>query len=119
MLKLSRVALGRLAIELLQTDEKSAGGIFFPFGKETLANVGRVIMTCEPYEAAEDDEDEFAPEGPLYSVGDLVCFGKYNGTEIELNAKRPGDVNAEKFTIIGESDVWCVLVDTDPQSPEQ
>lgn len=106
-LTLNKPALGRIAIELLTTDERTAGGLWLPAGRETLANVGRVIAVCDDYESAKDDTDS-SPGGPLYKLGQVVVIGKYNGIEVELEARRNAGLSS-KFLIINESDVLCTL----------
>lgn len=102
-----RPSLGRIAIKLLETDELTAGGLWLPGGRQTLANVGEVIAVCDRYKAAADDDDaEYAPEGPMYQVGDIVVIGKYQGVEVEI-----GDSSRDRqeVIIINESDVLCTL----------
>lgn len=99
-LAIDKPSLGRLVISLLETDEKTESGLYLPHGKETLANVGRVRFVCDEYFAGPDDKDA-SPQGPQFSVDQVVIIGKYNGTEVEINR--------EKFVIINESDVMCTL----------
>jgi len=106
-LRLVKPALGRIAIELLTTDEKTAGGLWLPHGREKIVNVGRVIAVCDPFESGPDDDDTLAPRGPLYPIGTIVVFGQYNGNDIELGDRAEKD--KERFTIINESDVQCIL----------
>lgn len=99
-LKLGKPSLGRCVITLLETDEVTEGGLFLPHGKETLANVGRVVAVCDSYESGGGDTDD-SPRGPQFAVGQIVVIGKYNGTELEIER--------DKFIVINESDVMCTL----------
>lgn len=106
-LSLGEVALGRYAVTLLTTDERTATGLYLPSGRETLQNVGRIIKCGPPFESADDDNDSGAPSGPIYRVGEVVVFGKYNGNEITLNDENTRA--ATKFLIIAQSDILCTL----------
>lgn len=107
ILHLDKPSLGRIAIELLTTEERTSSGLWLPSGRETIANAGRVVMVCDQYEAADDDQDS-SPSGPLFSVGQIVVIGKYNGIEVELNDLDGGKYH-KKFLIVNESDVLCTL----------
>lgn len=107
ILQLDKPSLGRIAIELLTTDERTASGLWLPGGRETIATAGRVVEVCDEYESAADDQDS-VPRGPLFKVGQVVVIGKYNGIEIELNDLDGGKFH-KKFTVVNESDVLCTL----------
>lgn len=107
-LALDRVSLGRVAITPMTSEEVTRSGLILPGGRETLANVGTVLKVCDQYQSASDDDDDLAPRGPLYSVGEVVVIGKYHGVEITLD--EPGHPELrERFTIINESDILCTL----------
>lgn len=94
-------ALGRVVVELLESEYTSSSGkIILPFGGEKITTCGRVVSTCDPYKSASDDQDK-AAAGPLYSVGDVVIFGKYVGSEVQIERK--------KYIVMNESDILGTL----------
>lgn len=89
-------AIGRIAVELMSQEERSAAGIWLPHQANEVSNsVGRVIETCVLYKSSDGEE------GPLYNIGDIVAFGKYTGTRIQLNRK--------EVVVMKEMDILCTL----------
>jgi len=82
----------RIVIEVLDAEEKSAGGIVLPDtakekpqrGKVTAVGVGRLLKNG-------------TRARPNVKVGDEVIFGKYAGTEVTVN-----DV---EYKILRESEI--------------
>ena len=101
-------ALGRIVVELLSTDEVSEGGIILPYGGQVITTAGRVIAICDPYRAAPDDKDHDAPAGPMYGLGEIVVFGKYSGSEVQMGRK--------KCIVMNESDILCTLHEEEPDA---
>jgi chaperonin GroES len=82
----------RVVVEVSAAEEMTAGGIVLPDNAKEKPQRGRVIAVG-PGKLLESGE-----RGPLsVSVGDEVIFGKYGGTEIE--------VDGEEVKILRESDI--------------
>lgn len=86
----------RIVVEQDEAEEMTAGGIVLPDqakekptrGKCLAVGAGKLL--------------ESGARGPLsVSVGDQILYGKYAGTEI--------DVNGKKYTVLRESDVLAVI----------
>jgi chaperonin GroES len=71
--------------------EKTAGGIIIPDTAQDKPQQGEVVAV------GSGRKDE-----PLtVKVGDVVLFGKYGGTEIELDG--------DKFLLLKESDIFAII----------
>ena len=86
----------RIVVEAMEAEEKTAGGIVLPdtarekplHGKVLAAGPGKLI-------------EKTGNRGKMsIKVGDVVIYGKYTGTEIELDG--------EKLVILRESDVLAI-----------
>lgn len=80
-----RPLFDRLYVERLQTEEKTAGGLYIPEGAKEKGQTGKVIAT--------GTKQDF-----IVKVGDVVYFGKYAGTDID-----------EKHIILKEEDVLGIV----------
>ncbi len=87
----------RIVVEPSQAEETTAGGIVLPDSAQEKPQRGTVVA-CGPGRLLESGE-----RGSLsVSVGDEVIFGKYGGTEIE--------VNGSEVKILRESDILAKVV---------
>ncbi|HUV38621.1 MAG TPA: co-chaperone GroES [Planctomycetota bacterium] len=82
----------RVVIEILDAEEKTAGGIVLPDTAKEKPQKGKIVATG-PGKLLEDG----SRAKPLVKKGDIVLFGKYSGTEVRVN-----DV---EYTIMRESDI--------------
>jgi chaperonin GroES len=81
----------RVIVKPAEKAEKTAGGIIIPDTVQDKPQQGEVVAV------GSGRKDE-----PLtVKVGDVVLFGKYGGTEIELNG--------EKFLLLKESDIFAII----------
>ena len=87
----------RVVIEPLEEDEKTAGGIFLPDTAKEKPQKGRVVAVG-PGKVLESGET--APMS--VSVGDIVLFAKYGGTEVQ--------VEGDELMIMRESDVLAKVL---------
>ena len=87
----------RVVIEPLEEDEKTAGGIFLPDTAKEKPQKGRVVAVG-PGKVLESGET--APMS--VSVGDIVLFAKYGGTEVQ--------VEGEELMIMRESDILAKVL---------
>jgi chaperonin GroES len=82
----------RVVVEVSAAEQMTAGGIVLPDNAKEKPQRGRVVAVG-PGKLLESGE-----RGPLsVAVGDEVIFGKYGGTEIE--------VDGEEVKILRESDI--------------
>ena len=72
----------RVVIEPLEAEETTAGGIVLPDAAKEKSQRGKVLAVG-PGKLL--DSGERSPVG--VAVGDEVLFGKYGGTEIEVDGK--------------------------------
>lgn len=86
----------RLVIEPLEQEEVTAGGIMLPETAKEKPQRGSVVAAGP---GARDEDGKRIPMD--VSVGDVVLFAKYSGTEIKMNGK--------KLLILKESDVLAIL----------
>lgn len=86
----------RVVVEPFQAEESTAGGIILPEAAREKPHQGKVIA-AGPGKLLEKSGER----GQMsLSVGDVVFYGKYSGTEIELTG--------EKYVVIRETDVLAV-----------
>ena len=85
----------RVLIEVLDSEEKTAGGIIIPDTAKEKPQEGKV-MAVGPGAKTED--------GKIIAmdvkVGDIVLFGKWSGTEIKIDGK--------EYSIMKESDIMGI-----------
>ena len=81
----------RVLIKPADAEEKTASGIIIPDSAKEKPLKGEVIAVGK---GTKDEE-------MVLKKGDIVLYGKYAGTEIELNE--------EKFLIMRQSDVLAII----------
>ena len=86
----------RVMVRLSEAEEKTATGILLPDTAKEKPTRGKVI-SVGPGKL----DDNGKPMELGLRAGDTVYYGKYSGTEVE--------VNGEKFVILRESDILGVL----------
>jgi len=86
----------RVIVKQTEAEEKTKSGIYLPDAAKEKPTRGKVISVGP---GRLDDKGK-AMEIPV-RVGDTVYYGKYSGTEIE--------VDGQKFVILRESDLLGVL----------
>jgi len=86
----------RVIVKQTEAEEKTASGIYLPDAAKEKPTKGKVISVGP----GKLDEEGKRME-PNVKAGDVVYYGKYAGTEVE--------VNGEKFVILRESDLLGVL----------
>ncbi|QEK39367.1 co-chaperone GroES [Candidatus Sneabacter namystus] len=88
----------RVAVEPLEQEEKTQGGIIIPDTVKDKPIRGTVVAVGCGYRS---DDGKILPL--MVKVGDLVTYAKWGGNEIELNGK--------KVVILKESDILAVMRD--------
>ncbi len=81
----------RVLVKAAAAEEKTIGGIIIPDSAKEKPLKGEVIAVGQ---GTKDEE-------MILKAGDQVLYGKYAGTEIELDG--------EKFLIMRQSDVLAIL----------
>ena len=87
----------RLAVKLLEQEEKTKGGIIIPDTAKAKPVQGKVIAVGN---GARDDSGKHIPME--VKVGDVVLFGKWAGTEVKIND--------ETLLIMKESDILGIVI---------
>ena len=72
----------RVLIEVLDSEEKTAGGIIIPDTAKEKPQEGKVVAVGS---GARTEDGKIVPMD--VKVGDLVLFGKWSGTEVKINGK--------------------------------
>jgi chaperonin GroES len=81
----------RVVVEAAPAEEKTAGGIIIPDTAKEKPQRGKVVA------AGPGKKDE-----PVtVKVGDSVLYGKYSGTEIQIDGK--------DYLIMRESDIFAIV----------
>jgi chaperonin GroES len=86
----------RVIVKQVEAEEKTKSGIYLPDAAKEKPTQGKVIAVGP---GKLDDKGKRMEIG--LRNGDVIYYGKYSGTEVE--------VNNEKFVILRESDVLGVL----------
>ncbi|MBP3730177.1 MAG: co-chaperone GroES [Mailhella sp.] len=86
----------RVLVKRLESEEKTAGGLYIPDAAKEKPSKGEVIA-CGPGKL--NEKGERAPMA--VKPGDVVLFAKYAGTEIK--------VNGADHIIMREDDILAVL----------
>ena len=86
----------RVIVKQSEAETKTKSGILLPDAAKEKPTRGKVVAVGP---GKLDDKGKAMELG--VRVGDLVYYGKYSGTDVE--------VNGEKFVILRESDILGVL----------
>src|SRR6266566_3671152 len=86
----------RVIVKQTEAEERTASGIYLPDAAKEKPTKGKVV-SVGPGKL----DDKGKPMEIPVRVGDTVYYGKYSGTEVE--------VEGQKFVILRESDVLGVL----------
>ena len=86
----------RVLIEVLDSEEKTSGGIIIPDTAKEKPQEGKVVAVGS---GARTEDGKIIPMD--VKVGDLVLFGKWSGTEVKMNG--------EEYLIMKESDIMGII----------
>lgn len=81
----------RVVIEPMAAETKTASGIYIPDTAQEKPQKGKIVAVGS---GTKDEEMKI-------KVGDIVLYGKYAGTEI--------NINNEKFLIMRQSDILAII----------
>jgi len=87
----------RLVVEPLEAEEKTSGGILLPDTAKQKPQRGR-ILAAGPGKLRDSGERSAL----AVSIGDEVLYGKYSGSEVEVDGK--------EYKILRETDVLAKVV---------
>lgn len=86
----------RVAVEPVEQEEKTQGGIIIPDTAKEKPMRGKIVAVGT---GSKNDKGEITPLD--VKVGDVVLYGKWAGTEVEINGK--------KLMIMKESDIMGII----------
>jgi chaperonin GroES len=86
----------RVIVKQSDAETKTASGIYLPDSAKEKPTKGKVISV-----GPGTLDDKGKPMELGVRAGDLVYYGKYSGTEVE--------VNSEKFVILRETDILGIV----------
>lgn len=86
----------RVVVKQVEAEEKTASGIVLPDTAKEKPTRGKIVAV-----GPGKLDDNGKPMELSVRVGDEVFYGKYSGTDVE--------VDGEKFVILRESDILGVL----------
>ncbi len=87
----------RVVVQPLEAEQITAGGIVLPDAAQEKPQRGKVIATGPGKLLDSGNRGELSVK-----IGDEVIFGKYGGSEVE--------VNGEEYKILRESDILAKVV---------
>ena len=85
----------RVLIKVLDSEEKTSGGIIIPDTAKEKPQEGEVVAVGP---GAKNDEGKITPMD--VKIGDVVLFGKWSGTEVKIDGK--------EYSIMKESDIMGI-----------
>ncbi len=85
----------RVLIKVLDSEEKTAGGIIIPDTAKEKPQEGEVVAVGP---GAKSEDGKISPMD--VKVGDIVLFGKWSGTEVKIDGK--------EYSIMKESDIMGI-----------
>lgn len=86
----------RVVVRRVEEEERTAGGVIIPDTAKEKPMQGEVVAVGP---GGRDEDGERVPMD--VSVGDLVLFGKWSGTEVKLDG--------EELLIMKESDIMGII----------
>ena len=86
----------RVLVEALEAAEKTAGGLYIPDNAKEKPQRGKIIAA-----GPGKTSDAGTLVKPEVKVGDVVLYGKYSGTEVNVDGK--------DFLIMRESDILAIV----------
>ena len=85
----------RVLIKVLDSEEKTAGGIIIPDTAKEKPQEGEVVAV------GPGTKNENGKVSPMdVKIGDIVLFGKWSGTEVKIDGK--------EYSIMKESDIMGI-----------
>ena len=85
----------RVLIEVLDSEEKTSGGIIIPDTAKEKHQEGKVVAVGS---GAKTEDGKIIPMD--VKIGDIVIFGKWSGTEVKIDGK--------EYSIMKESEIMGI-----------
>ena len=85
----------RVLIKVLDSDEKTLGGIIIPDTEKEKPQEGEVVAVGP---GSKSEEGKVSPMD--VKIGDIVLFGKWSGTEVKIDGK--------EYSIMKEADIMGI-----------
>ena len=85
----------RVLIKVLESEQKTAGGIIIPDSAKEKPQEGKVVAIGS---GTRTEDGKIIPMD--VKVGDIVLFGKWSGTEVKIDGK--------EYSIMKESDIMGI-----------
>ncbi len=86
----------KVVVEVLEEEDKSAGGLYLPDSAKKKPTQGKVVAVGDG-KILEDGS-----RAPMsVKVGDKVLFSKYGGNEVS--------VNGSEYTILDEDQIYAII----------
>ena len=85
----------RVLIKVLESEEKTSGGIIIPDTAKEKPQEGEVVAVGP---GAKNENGKLTPMD--VKTGDIVLFGKWSGTEVKIDGK--------EYSIMKESDIMGI-----------
>ncbi|CUJ84902.1 co-chaperonin GroES [Ruegeria denitrificans] len=89
----------RVLVRRVESEDKTAGGLIIPDSAKEKPSEGEVVATGE---GARKDSGELIALS--VKEGDRILFGKWSGTEV--------NINGEELLIMKESDIMGIIEDS-------
>ena len=86
----------RVLIKVLDSEEKTSGGIIIPDTAKEKPQEGEVVAVGP---GVKNENGKVSPMD--VKIGDIVLFGKWSGTEVKMNG--------EEYLIMKESDIMGII----------
>ncbi|PCI04041.1 MAG: co-chaperone GroES [Hyphomicrobiales bacterium] len=86
----------RVVVRRVEAEEKTAGGIILPDNAQEKPSEGEIVAIGS---GARDESGKLVPLD--VKKGDLILFGKWSGTEVQING--------EDLLIMKESDIMGII----------
>jgi chaperonin GroES len=86
----------KVVVEVLESSDKTAGGIYLPDTAKKKPQEGLVVAVGEGRVLENGKRNELT-----LKVGDRVLFSKYGGNEVTINGK--------EYTILDEDQVYAII----------
>lgn len=86
----------KVVVELLEEEDKTAGGLYLPDSAKKKPQQGKIIAIGEGKIL---DDGKRAPMS--VKVGDKVLFSKYGGNEVQLDGS--------EYTILDEDQIYAII----------
>ncbi|MBS1717838.1 MAG: co-chaperone GroES [Armatimonadetes bacterium] len=86
----------KIVVSVIESDDKTAGGIYLPDAAKKKPQEGKVIATGDGRVLEDGSRNKLTVK-----VGDRVLFSKYGGNEVTIEGA--------EYTILDEDQIYAIL----------